>query len=314
LEQASALANENYDVVLIYAAGGGGDILERLVTPKRWNLMFLRHDPGPVYLWYEIAHPRFLRKTVDDYGQPGMDVDDVVVDRHEEVLWRLRALHGLKNTLGKRMIAIGGSGGWGEGGQKAPEIARNLWKMDLVDYPYKDLEPRLRKARTNTQLVSRCEESARRYLREPKVSLHTDRSFITNAFVLTEVMRDLMEEANTDAITIQHCMGTIMGISETTACLPLSLLNDEGYLAFCESDFVVILWRSSALHLRQTRVPERPHLPPRRCRHPRPLHGASENGRAQARARQDLHPFRIRLRRGAQGRDEARPGLHEPGP
>jgi hypothetical protein len=35
-------------------------------------------------------------------------------------------------------------------------------------------------------------------------------------------------------------MGTIMGISETTACLPLSLLNDDGYMAFCESDFVVI--------------------------------------------------------------------------
>ena len=31
-----------------------------------------------------------------------------------------------------------------------------------------------------------------------------------------------------------------MPMSETTACLPLSLLNDEGYLAFCESDFVVI--------------------------------------------------------------------------
>jgi L-fucose isomerase-like protein len=35
-------------------------------------------------------------------------------------------------------------------------------------------------------------------------------------------------------------MGTIMPISDTTACLPLSILNDEGYLAFCESDFIVI--------------------------------------------------------------------------
>jgi hypothetical protein len=35
-------------------------------------------------------------------------------------------------------------------------------------------------------------------------------------------------------------MTTIMPMSETTACLPLSLLNDDGYLAFCESDFVAI--------------------------------------------------------------------------
>ncbi len=31
-----------------------------------------------------------------------------------------------------------------------------------------------------------------------------------------------------------------MGISETTACMPLSLVNDDGYLAFCELDFVII--------------------------------------------------------------------------
>jgi hypothetical protein len=35
-------------------------------------------------------------------------------------------------------------------------------------------------------------------------------------------------------------MGTIMPIAETSACLTLSVLNDAGFLAFCESDFVVI--------------------------------------------------------------------------
>jgi hypothetical protein len=35
-------------------------------------------------------------------------------------------------------------------------------------------------------------------------------------------------------------MGTIMPLAETSACPTLSTLNDAGYLAFCESDFVVI--------------------------------------------------------------------------
>ena len=240
LEEAAALAKGDHDVMLMYAAGGDGRLLETLTTPGKWNLMFLRHDSGPVYLWYEIVHPRFLRKTVDAYGQPGFAVEDVVVDRPEEILWRLRALHGLKNTLGKKVVAIGGAGGWGAGGQKAPEIARNLWKLDLVDVTYKDLEPRLKAALANPDLVKRCEAAVRRYLGESRVSLHTGRQFVNNAFVLNEVMKDLMDEARTDAITIQHCMGTIMGISQTTACLPLSMLNDDGYLAFCESDFVVI--------------------------------------------------------------------------
>jgi hypothetical protein len=238
--EAAAAAQSDYDTMLVYAAGGGGDVLQKLISPQKFNLMFLRHDPGPVYLWYEIVHPRFLRRTVDEFEQTGMDVNDVVVDRYDELLWRMRALHGLKVALGKRIVAIGGPSGWGAGGRKAPEIARKLWNMEIVDYSYKDLEPRLKAARQDLGLVTRCEAAAGRYLAQSRVSLHTARPFVNRAFVLNEVMKDIMDEAHTDAITVNQCMGTIMGISETTACLPLSLLNDEGYLAFCESDFVVI--------------------------------------------------------------------------
>lgn len=238
--QAAPVAEGDHDVMLIYAAGGGLDVLETLTRKDKWNLMFLRHLSGPAYLWYEIVHPRFLRKTVDEYGQPGMDVNDLVTDRYEELLWRLRALHGLRQTLGKRVVCIGGASGWGAGGQKAPEISRDLWKMDLVDFSYRELEPRLAAAYQDSALVARCERAAQAYLGEAGTKLETGRSFVTNAFVLREVFLDAMEKHETDALTVNHCMGTIMGMSKTTACLTLSLLNDDGYLLFCESDFVVI--------------------------------------------------------------------------
>jgi len=239
-ESAANLAGGDHDVMMIFGAGGWLDILEALSAKDKWNLMFLRHDPGPAYLWYEIVHPRFLRKTVDAYGQSGWDVHDVVVDRYAEVLWRLRALNGLKNTLGKKVVCIGGAAGWGEGGQKAPARARQLWKMDLVDWSYEDLGPRIGDALKRGELVKACAAAADRYLGTHGVELGTTREFVTNAFVLHEVFKDVMDEAGADAITVNECMGTIMGMSRTTACLPLSLLNDDGYLAFCESDFVVI--------------------------------------------------------------------------
>ena len=240
VEQASALSKGAHDVLVVYAAGGGASILEALTNKEKWNLMFLRHDPGPVYLWYEIVHPRFLRKTVDDFGQPGFDVDDVVVDNPAEILWRLRALHGLKNSVGKRIVAIGGASGWGAGGEKAPRLTRDLWKMDVPDYSYAKLGPKIKAAMQDEALVKKCRALAGEYLKQPGINLQTTREFVDNAFVLTEVLKDVMDEADTDAITINSCMGTIMPMSQTTACLPLSLLNDEGYLAFCESDFVVI--------------------------------------------------------------------------
>jgi len=237
-EQAAAAIKDEYDVLIVYAAGGWQ--LDTLMKPGKWNLMFLRHDPGPAYLWYEIVHPRFLRKTVDEYAPTGIDNQDIVVDSHDEILWRLRALYGLKNTLGKKIVAIGGASGWGNGGRNAPARAAELWKMDIVNYPYRDLAPRITQARQNQSLTKDCREQARLYLKRHGVKLLTTKEFVENAFILREVFNDVMDEARADAFTINNCMGTIMAMSKTTACLPLSLLNDDGYLAFCESDFVVI--------------------------------------------------------------------------
>jgi L-fucose isomerase-like protein len=63
---------------------------------------------------------------------------------------------------------------------------------------------------------------------------------VENAFLLEDVLRRVMDKTDCRVITINSCMGTIMPLAETSACLALSLLNDMGYLAFCESDFVVI--------------------------------------------------------------------------
>lgn len=239
-DQAAAAARGDHALTLLYAAGGPGAALKAITESGPWTMMFLRHRSGPVYLWYEIAHPRFLRKTVDEYGQPGMDTDDVVVDSYSDVLARMRALHGLKNTLGKKIVAVGGPSGWGEGGRKAPEIARTLWKLDIVTVPYPDLAARIQRAGADERRKRRCFDEAARYLRQPGIQLETGRRFVENAFLLTDVFRDLLDEAKTDALTINQCMGTIMPMSQTTACLPLSILNDDGYMAFCESDFVVV--------------------------------------------------------------------------
>jgi len=152
----------------------------------------------------------------------------------------LRAIAGLKNTLDKPVVALGGAAGWGEGGQNAPQRAQELWRLKLIDVPYNQLGERIRQARADERLVRQCAKAAAAYLAQSGVSLATDRGFVERAFVLAEVFKDVMDEHQTDAMTINSCMNTIMPMSDTTACLPLSLLNDDGYLAFCESDFVVI--------------------------------------------------------------------------
>ncbi|NIS83281.1 MAG: twin-arginine translocation signal domain-containing protein, partial [Anaerolineales bacterium] len=240
VEQAAAVTKKDYDVLIMYAARRTPKVLEAMASPDRWNLIFVRHRSGPLYYMYIGAHTHFLRKTRDEFGQPGMDVHDIVVDDHAELLWRLRAFYGLKNILGKRIVAVGGAGAWGVGGRGAPDRAEQRWKLDIVPVSYSELGERIKKIRQNKTLVNYCHNKAEEYLKQENVVLETSNAFAYRAFILCEVFRDLLDEAQTDAITVKSCMSTIMPISETTACLPLSLLNDDGYMAFCESDFVVI--------------------------------------------------------------------------
>ena len=237
---AEELCKGTADVMLIYGAGADTGVLEALISPARHTLIFLRHRSGPVYLWYEIANSRLLRKMVDEFGQPGLDPCDVVVDDRGDLLWRLRALYALKNTVGTRIVAIGSPSGWGTGGQKAPDIAREFWKWDIRDVSYDDLGKRIQSAQADTGLVRDAEAGAEAYLKESGTKLATDKGFVSRAFVLTRVFEQLMAEADAQAITINNCMSTIMPMSQTTACLCLSLINDSGAMAFCESDFVVI--------------------------------------------------------------------------
>jgi len=238
--QATVVKNSDCDVILIFAAGGAQEWLETMAASEKPKLIFLRHRSGPVYLWYEIIHPRFLRKNSDEFKQPGIDVRDIVVDDYKELLWRLRALYGLNNALGTRIVAIGGAGGWGQGYKLGPQTARQIWKLDIRPVDYKELEPMLKKKLADANAVADAKRRTNDYLSDRAVSLHCDRKFVVNAFLLTDVFRELMKREDAPAITVHHCMGTIIPMAQTTACMPLMLINDQGLMAFCESDFVVI--------------------------------------------------------------------------
>jgi len=233
-------AAKDADVYVIYAAGGGMGLFDPVVKTGKHVIFFCRHRSGPVYLWYEIISPRYLRQHTDKLAVEGVDYEDVVVDSPAELQWRLRALGGLKNALGTKIVAIGGASGWGPSGRPAPDHCRNQWKYEIHEVAYPDLAKLLRAAMTDKKALKLAEDRTAAYLDDKTVKLETGRDFVRNAFVLEQVFRALMAKAGANALTVNHCMGTIMPISKTTACLPLSTLNDAGYMAFCESDFVII--------------------------------------------------------------------------
>jgi hypothetical protein len=228
------------DAVLMYAACGPQSTFDELAKMGKDIIFFVRDKSGPHYLWYEIVSPRYLRQHTDGLRVEGMDEQDVVVDDQQEILWRLRSLCGLRNTLGTRILAVGGPGAWSQPVETVAERVRKQWQFDIRTVSYDELGRLIRAARADDGAVSLARRRADAYLRLPGTTLETRRDFVDHCFLLDQIFRKLMQEADCRAITIHHCMGTIMEVSETAACLTLTTLNDDGYLAFCESDFVVI--------------------------------------------------------------------------
>jgi hypothetical protein len=232
----------NADLILVYAAGGTDpNLFAPLVQKGKDLIYFLRHSSGPLSFWYEAISPWYLHgNKSDQIVAKEIDGDDIVVDSVDELTWRLRALGGLKNARGTKIMAIGGAGGWGAGGGTAPGLAKEKWKIDIQTVTYDELAKLMKAAFADAEQVRRAQSRAAEYLGEPGVKLEIDKKAVENAFLLEHVFRLLMAQAGAQAMTISGCMATVMPIAQTSACLALSTLNDDGYLAFCESDFVVI--------------------------------------------------------------------------
>jgi hypothetical protein len=246
VEEALNVHKNDYDVIVVYPATGSGNLLRACFAKEKDKdtIIFARHRSGSTYYWYEALSVRYLKtdenesenNSYQDHG--GVHVDDVVIDDGEKLLWRLRALYGLKNYIGTKIVALGGAGGKYD--SKAPSVARERYKIDIIEVSYDDAAPRIRGIQKDRRLVSKAEKWAQKYSSIPGTTIMTDKKFIVNSFLLYYAFKELMKQYDATTFTIQECMSVVIPIAQTTACLTLGLLNDEGLLAFCESDFVVI--------------------------------------------------------------------------
>ncbi|MBM3880676.1 MAG: sugar isomerase [Verrucomicrobia bacterium] len=233
--EAAALRDSPADTLLVYAAGSGTETLQALAASGKRLLIFVRYKSGPYYLWHEIVDSRFLRNHTDQVQQPNVGLDDVVVDESAELRWRLQALYGLKNTLGRRIVCVGGPGGWSW--PKAPELARERFQLDMIDLPIPELNAKIEASRKDAPLMARCQREAQQYVQAAGVKLDTTPQAVQDAFLLKHLFHDLMNQADAFAVTVRGCMASYAGIMP---CLTLTLVNDDGYMAYCEGDFVVI--------------------------------------------------------------------------
>lgn len=238
VEEGRKVAGTDADAIVLYGASGGTEIVNAVAASKAPMIMFIRHKSGPFYLWYEIAHWRFLRQNGDAFAVPNADVQDIVVDEYDELLWRLRALYGLANAKGTKMLAIGGLVAYSEPAQaNGPACAKDVWGYQIESITEPQFAERLAKARADGRFMADAERRTEELLKTPNVTLQTDRRFVLNSFVALGVVEQLLAETGASNFGFGRCMGReVIEMLDTPPCLVLSLANDEGYTAYCHTD------------------------------------------------------------------------------
>ena len=240
-------------------------------------------------------------------------MDDVVVDEYDELLWRLRALYGLKNFLGTRIVALGGP--WGKYSPEAPQVAREKYRFNIIDIPYDQIAPRIKAARENRDTIAAAQRWTEAYLALPHTTLSTTKEFVTNAFVLYGLFKDLLREH--DACRLydpqlhehDHADGRDDALPDVG---PAQRRGPDGFLR--------IRFRHHprrhppAPRRRHARLPAQFDLPARRHRDLRPLQQPAPARRHALRAGHDRDAFRVRVRGRPEGGDAGRPTGDVPRP
>ncbi len=236
--QAKTAAASESDMIVMFASGGGTSLYVALTASKAVPVMFIRHQTKPNYLFHEIAHWRFLRRSEDAMTEPNMDVDDIVVDDYNELIWRMRAVYGLKNAKGTKMLAIGSLTAYSEPAQKnGPTHAKDVWDYEIEIIPRPDFAQRLKKARASANLVKEIERQTITFLERPGLTLATQQKFVFNSFLTLHVCRELLNEKQASNFGFDLCMGReVIEMLGTPPCLVLALANDEGFTAYCHTD------------------------------------------------------------------------------
>ena len=225
------------DTILLYAAG---QQIQGIQNFGKDVVVFLRWNSGPVYRHITSISGRLLRQISDEAKLPNIRYDDVVVDNLDELHWRFRALCGLKNTRDAHVVTIGGASGWAQPYGNVPDMVKKIWKFQFHDVSYEEMRKLITEATADKALMARAQKRAEDYLKIPGTRLETKMEFLVRAFMLDELFRLLMKKVDTRFITVNSCMAAIIPASKSTACMALTTLNDDGYQAYCESDFVTI--------------------------------------------------------------------------
>jgi len=147
----------------------------------------------------------------------------------EKVAFYAKIIRAIKELEGSKLGVIGGTSAWLVATTKSRKLTKKKLGVRTAEAKMDELLDA-----SNKIPVGEAEEHSKRILPKFDKTVEPSNEEILEAIRIYRATKRLVEEKNLSAVTTK-CFDLI-GPAKNTACLALSLLNDEGIVAACEGD------------------------------------------------------------------------------
>lgn len=161
---------------------------------------------------------------------------DIIIDNFDKLVESVKRMNTIKRIKESKLVSIGPPesmfGSWGAM-RKVKELFGNevvLMDYDTVVKRYGEME--------ETEDV---ENTVKEFFEGAEKPVSLSKQNVVKATRLYMVLKNILQEKGAEAITLNCYEGAIEALGDTSPCLALSKLNDEGYIGACESDFPAML-------------------------------------------------------------------------
>ncbi len=226
--QAGSLDTTDCDAIIAVVVTGGTETLQRrfMETHGLKPIVFVAHDKANSLPALLEAAPILRRRGASTYY---VRLREGVFEKSFDRI--VRAVKGVTRLRGSRLGLVGGVSSWLVYSTVDPLLVEERLKVKIVDIPTSMLIELLKASETEHQLESKVVEKATRTL--------VPETEVAKALRMYVALRKLLDAYKLDALSVK-CFD-ILRETGVTACLAVSLLNDEGVPAGCEGDIPATL-------------------------------------------------------------------------
>ncbi|MFP4020383.1 MAG: fucose isomerase [Halanaerobium sp.] len=215
----------NYDLTINFIKSGGSESI------FAENVQYL---PQPVYLLATDLHnslPAAL-EILSFLNAEGLS-GKILHGEIEELAAEIRELAAYKKVrdsiAAARLGVIGKPSDWLIGSQVDYEHASHHWGTEFVDIELDEIYRALEKVDS-----AKAKRIAADFLENAAAIVESNKADLVEASKIYLALKEVITDKDLDALTIR-CFDIVMELN-TTGCLALALLNNEGLVSGCEGD------------------------------------------------------------------------------